>query len=549
MKLSRTQWALGGLLTGALLVRILGIHYGLPWILVGDEPAFLGGALKMIELKTLIPALHPEAFRPFYYPPFMAYVFLILLVPLLGVQYLVSGAANLGAFRDLIAMDPTLPWLAGRMVVAILGTLTVYYTYRIGAELFSRGAGIYAALLLATSFLHVLLSHFARNWVPGLFFVILAFFAAAKILHERASRWYWVGAGAAGLGFGVSYIPVIGIFAVAMAHMMRRPVQVKKRLQDPLLWKSMGLAVLLIALFLLLNVQEFFRILIGEDGTAGQPKDIAGFAATAFYHLQILQLYDPLLFVLGGIGSVFLLFHKPRIGALFFSYAVVFLAFLYFFFHSEVRYALLLYPLFLAGAAYLYFYMSGILPRLTPILFTALVLFPLAVVLRYDTLLSGDTRLHAREYIRTQYRGAGILTNFKEVRLPTSLDGLRMQALLDPASLRAYDRARMATEASPSPHAPRTLHLHFVHPEKIPRPIIAFAKEHAYSIVVLQYWQMEELRSWERELLNTSDLIWEIRGGEALGSVDVNGNALIPSWNIFLLERLGPVVEIRTLRL
>ncbi|MBI2406557.1 MAG: hypothetical protein HYV25_03170, partial [Candidatus Harrisonbacteria bacterium] len=56
--MSRTTILLIFILAVAFFVRIAGISYGLPMWLVSDEPPFIFGALKMMELRTLVPALH-----------------------------------------------------------------------------------------------------------------------------------------------------------------------------------------------------------------------------------------------------------------------------------------------------------------------------------------------------------------------------------------------------------------------------------------------------------------------------------------------------------
>ena len=64
----------------ALVLRLWGITYGFPLFLVNDETPHVYGALKMIELKTLIPAFHQEEFsKVLYYPPLLSYFFLVTL--------------------------------------------------------------------------------------------------------------------------------------------------------------------------------------------------------------------------------------------------------------------------------------------------------------------------------------------------------------------------------------------------------------------------------------------------------------------------------------
>ena len=74
--MTRTQKILHGILALAALLRIAGIGHGLPLFVVDDEPPFVLAALKMLELKTLLPAAHTEFQDFLYYPPYLAYLLL-----------------------------------------------------------------------------------------------------------------------------------------------------------------------------------------------------------------------------------------------------------------------------------------------------------------------------------------------------------------------------------------------------------------------------------------------------------------------------------------
>src|SRR3989344_2645647 len=54
--MSAKKWLLA-ILVFVFLARIVGVSYGLPLWLVDDETPFTLAALKMLQLKTLIPAL------------------------------------------------------------------------------------------------------------------------------------------------------------------------------------------------------------------------------------------------------------------------------------------------------------------------------------------------------------------------------------------------------------------------------------------------------------------------------------------------------------
>src|SRR3989344_2686822 len=162
------------LLLGAFLLRALGIGYGLPLTVVADETPFTFAALKMLQLKTLIPALHPEAFQSILpYPPYLSYILLFPFTLILGIAYLLwQGSPEL--FQAYLISDLTPFFMTARFINVVLGTLSVFLVYRIAQTLFkSRVAALSAGFLLTTSILHEALSMVGRNWMAVSFVLLL----------------------------------------------------------------------------------------------------------------------------------------------------------------------------------------------------------------------------------------------------------------------------------------------------------------------------------------------------------------------------------------
>ena len=89
----------------AFLLRIAGINYGLPLWLIDDEPPFTLAALKMIQLKTLLPVFHLDEFKTvLYYPPYLSYFYLLPFSVLLGIKYLFIGGA-ISQFINYVVLD------------------------------------------------------------------------------------------------------------------------------------------------------------------------------------------------------------------------------------------------------------------------------------------------------------------------------------------------------------------------------------------------------------------------------------------------------------
>ena len=149
----------------ALVLRLAGIFYGFPLFLVKDEPTLVYGALKMVELKTLVPAFYEEEFRKvLYYPPAPSYFYLMTLAPIIGIHYFASGLPPFGEYKNLLALDPSFIWIAARIITIFLGVLNIFIIYLLAKKIFkSEWAGVFAALFLAFSFYHLQLSPMLLN--------------------------------------------------------------------------------------------------------------------------------------------------------------------------------------------------------------------------------------------------------------------------------------------------------------------------------------------------------------------------------------------------
>lgn len=538
-------WSIGVILAGAFMLRVWGVWYGLPEVFVGDEPAMVVGALKMLQLKTLIPALHPEAFRLLYYPPLVPYVLVAGLVPVLGLQYLTGGFSDFTAFTQALVLDPTSLWIAARMISVLLGTATVYAVYRLGQILFSRRVGLWAAMLLSTSFLHVGLSHFIRHWVPATLAVTVVAYFAARIAQGGKRRDYlWAGV-AAGLGFGVSYIPAIAMLLVCIAHWLN-PKAPRPKLRQRWLWQSILVVGLFAAAFVALHPQEFFRMLVGEDSTAGQGKNLFGLFVSWGFHLKNFAQLEPVAFGLTILGLPLVWRTSRQKFALLLALPVVYLTMLYLVFHDEVRYLLLVLPLLcvVAGVALdrLWRYAVTFAPA-SGIALTILVFaFPLAVEGKYLQLMTApDTRQLAQAWVEKNIpAGSRVITDIVTFRLTPTIDSIRQQAELDPSSLRLEDRTLLEVPAERYPQpAYEVLPLHFITAPQLPVDFSPEALRRAgFTTMVVE--EGATVRPETQAVAASAKIVEQFRAELP----DVNGNFMLPVWMLFTIDRLGPTVTI-----
>lgn len=157
----------------ALVLRLVGLRYGLPAVYNPDEVAIMSRALAFAKGD-----LNPHNFL---YPSFYFYA----LFAWEGLTALAAVAAravgSFGAFQREFFLDPTRVFVAGRLLTALLGTATVVATGLLGVRIASRRAGVLAALLLAVAPLHVLNSHYVKHDVPVTLLIVLAYLAYERL--------------------------------------------------------------------------------------------------------------------------------------------------------------------------------------------------------------------------------------------------------------------------------------------------------------------------------------------------------------------------------
>jgi 4-amino-4-deoxy-L-arabinose transferase-like glycosyltransferase len=178
----------------ALILRLWGSRFDLPYIHHPDEPMTINVAVQMLQAGDL---------NPHFFHWGTAYLYLVaaVYVPyyLLGrVLGFVHGVLDLATVKQYVLgvayiSLPAEVWVA-RLVSVALGVGTVYLVYLVGRALCNHEAGLLGAVLLAVSTAHVIQSHFA---VPD---VAMIFFFCLSILY--AARWVSVGGRSDGLWAG-----------------------------------------------------------------------------------------------------------------------------------------------------------------------------------------------------------------------------------------------------------------------------------------------------------------------------------------------------------
>lgn len=180
----------------ALLLRLWGIRFGLPYQYHYDEHFYIATALKLGAGE-----LHNTPYAPVGFANILAVEY--------GLFYIVTRLSGLvtsaSAFEALYRTDPTSFFLIGRATSALLGALTALAVYAIGRTLVNPLTGLLAAAFLAGSFLHVRDSHYATPDIAMAFFVTITVWLVLSGFQRQQAKLIYLAALTAGAAVSMKW--------------------------------------------------------------------------------------------------------------------------------------------------------------------------------------------------------------------------------------------------------------------------------------------------------------------------------------------------------
>ena len=224
----RPDWVLLALLALSLAIRLWGIHDRLPDASLGinvlddsvveeTDRTTMGRAWTMWRGGTKATDLNPHTGGW----PAMSFYLTLGLQHLYKVYYSFNsaGASAADFQRHISGAGATPMFLFARVVGALIGTLTVFLTYRIGALFLGRGVGLLAGLFVATNTLHVLTSqHVSDPNLLALLFVLLATPPLLRAAEGGTTRDSILAGAMIGLAGACKYVPLVLGLPLALAH-------------------------------------------------------------------------------------------------------------------------------------------------------------------------------------------------------------------------------------------------------------------------------------------------------------------------------------------
>jgi len=252
------RWLLIGVTLLAILLRIWGVNFGLPYLYHPDEPVSVTIAQRIFKTGDLNPRFFHWPSVTFYLNA-LAYIPYYLVGRLIGIFVSptdIPGPICLAMGVGQAPMPTT--WLLGRVLTVTFGSAGVVLVFLIGRSLTNNTAvGLLAAVMMAISPTNVAISRFITPDTFTTFFVLLAFLGTVQVF-QHGKLWHYIVAGAGiGLAASAKYNSVLIMLALILAHFLRHEL---KGVRERSLYFALLLSVVVFLAttpFALLDYQEF----------------------------------------------------------------------------------------------------------------------------------------------------------------------------------------------------------------------------------------------------------------------------------------------------
>lgn len=323
----RGRWPLLLVLLAALLARLAGLGYDMPWFVVQpDEENVVVRALRFGYGD-----LNPHWFL---YPSLSLYAAFALYAAYYALGRVFGVFSGPAAFGEAFFNDPTVFYLLPRAVSAVTGALTAACVYFIVMELWeNRRYAVLAALCLAVSPLHVVCSHSAKPDALMAFLLALGCLYSVRVYKRGGLRRSALAGLFSGLAVSAKYTAGLALFPLVLAHLLAAGEQTARKLR--------GLAVALCCMcagfligtpYALLDRAGFSEWLgwtQAHKHILWRGHEYSWLTGYEYYIYQAWpQSLGPALFAASVCGIVWLAWKYPREALLLFSVPLVFLLYM-----------------------------------------------------------------------------------------------------------------------------------------------------------------------------------------------------------------------------
>lgn len=320
---------LAGACVGGLVLRVIGLQYGLPHVYNPDEVAIMTRALGFGK-GTLNP-------QNFLYPTFFFYVLFAWVGTYLAFVWLSGRVHSLADLQLLYFADTTGIYTAGRLLSALAGTATIAGVYRLTRVVSDSRAAAAAALFVAVAPLHVRDSHYVKHDVPATLIVVIAYLAILRVwiaagAGAQTRRDVLIAAAACGVAFSTHYYcAFLAIPLLIVVTRASRKDGVRAVLQQSLLAAAVSGAVfLLLSPFIAIEPMTAMRDIIANREIVVDRAVSGGAFGPALRYVEMLFLdtagLPVVLLAIGGAAAM--LRQRPSLALLLLSFPVSFFLFI-----------------------------------------------------------------------------------------------------------------------------------------------------------------------------------------------------------------------------
>ncbi|BAY22967.1 hypothetical protein NIES2100_27310 [Calothrix sp. NIES-2100] len=308
-----------------LVLRLYGINFGLPYIYDPDEPTFVIAAVKILASRDPNPHWFGHPASTEIYILVALYTIIFLIGKSLGIF------VNAEAFKSLYFHDPTVFYLSGRLLSAVVGTAIIFLTYLIGRKIFNKNIGLMAAILMAIIPLHVHFSKLVRADLIMTFLILCGLWYCLKIL-ENNSYINYIGVGfLTGLAIVTKYPSVVFTLTIILTYILSKGWQSKGgKFYLPVSLLACVTGAFLGSPFLFLDFQQVIANVTFESRATHLSATGGGFIYNLIWYLQFAVIKN---FTFSGLllavfGFVICLASKQKHKWLLLSFPLFFLLFI-----------------------------------------------------------------------------------------------------------------------------------------------------------------------------------------------------------------------------
>ena len=330
MSAHRRLWlVLSGMALLGLILRVIGLQYGLPAVHNPDEVAIMSRALSFAK-----GTLNPENFL---YPTFYFYVLFAWVGAYLAAVWVTGGVGSLAALQQLYFTNPTGIYTAGRALGAVSGVLGTLAVFRLGQKLFDTRVGLAAAIFLTVAPLAVRDSHYVKHDIPATLAILVAYVAISHVwpgrkAPEQARRDLLLAAGACGIAFSTHYYCIFLALPLTWAIVQRYRAEGWITVAGRTALAALVSAVVFFALspFILVEPLVAWRDITANRQIVIDRAVESGAFAPAMRYLDMLwndSLSRPLV-ALAAVGAAWMLRVAPRLAVLLLLFPLPFFLFI-----------------------------------------------------------------------------------------------------------------------------------------------------------------------------------------------------------------------------